>query len=82
MVVRSSISKSQPDVVGEIFRLFREARQADAASKGPLDPYRFGVEANRRALEHIIDYSFRQQMIPRKFTVDELFDDVTRTLGA
>jgi 4,5-dihydroxyphthalate decarboxylase len=82
LVVRTSISKSQPDVVREIFRLFREARQLDGASKGPLDPYRFGIEANRRALEHIIDYSFRQQMIPRKFTVDELFDDVTRTLGA
>jgi 4,5-dihydroxyphthalate decarboxylase len=82
LVVRTSISKSQPDVVREIFRLFREARQLDSASKGPLDPYRFGIEANRRALEHIIDYSFRQQMIPRKFTVDELFDDLTRGLGA
>jgi 4,5-dihydroxyphthalate decarboxylase len=82
LVARASIAKSRPDVVTEIFHLFREARQADAASKGALDPYRFGVEANRASLERIIDYSFRQQMIPRKFTVVELFDDVTRSLGA
>jgi 4,5-dihydroxyphthalate decarboxylase len=82
LVVRDSILQSRPDVVEEIFRVFREARQADKASMGALDPYRFGVEANRKALEKIIDYSVKQQMIPRKFTVDELFNDVTRKLGA
>ena len=82
LVVREEIAKSRPDVVKEVFRMFRDARQADAASTGALDPYRFGVEANRQSLERVIDYSFRQQMIPRKFTVDELFDDLTRSLGA
>jgi 4,5-dihydroxyphthalate decarboxylase len=47
----------------------------------PADPWRFGVEANRRSLEIIIDYSFRQKLISRKFSVDELFDDCTRALG-
>ena len=46
------------------------------------DPYRFGVEANRATLERVIDYSLKQQMITKKVTVDELFDDVTRKLGA
>jgi 4,5-dihydroxyphthalate decarboxylase len=82
MVVRESISKSRPDVVQEVFRLFREARQTLGAPKDGLDPYRFGVEANRESLERIIDYAVRQQMIPRKFAVDELFDDSTRVLGA
>lgn len=82
LVMRETIAKERPDIVKEIFRLFRDARQADTASRGPLDPYRFGVEANRASLERIIDYSYRQQMIPRKFTVDELFDDLTRSLGA
>ena len=40
-----------------------------------FDPWRFGVEPNRRSLEIIIDYSFRQKLIPRMFSVDELFDD-------
>ena len=34
----------------------------------------------QRSLELIIDYSAQQKLIPRAFTVDELFDDVTRAL--
>jgi 4,5-dihydroxyphthalate decarboxylase len=82
VVVRQSLVKERPDIVAEVFRLFKEARALDTASQGKLDPYRFGVEANRASLERIIDYSFRQQLIPRRFAVDELFDDTTRKLGA
>jgi 4,5-dihydroxyphthalate decarboxylase len=84
MVVRDSISKSRPDVVKEVYRMLYESRKAaqpPAADNGLLDPLRFGVEANRKSLEIIIDYSFRQKLIPQKFTVDELFDDVTRALA-
>ena len=82
VVVRATIAKERPDVVRELFRVFKEARAAnDKAPKGALDPYRFGIEANRKALEKIIDYSVKQQMIKTRFTVDELFDDVTRTLA-
>ena len=81
VVVHERIARARPDVVEEIFRVFKEARKLDTkAPTGKLDPYRFGVEANRAALERIIDYSVKQQMIPKKFTVDELFDDVTRKL--
>jgi 4,5-dihydroxyphthalate decarboxylase len=45
------------------------------------DPWRFGIEANRRSLEIIIDYSLRQKLISRMFSVDELFDDCTRALA-
>ncbi len=81
VVVRDRIAKERPDVVEEIFRVFKAARDLDAsAPKGAQDPYRFGVEANRAALERIIDYSLKQQMITKKVTVDDLFDDVTRKL--
>ncbi len=83
MVVRDKISKSRPDIVKEIYRVLLESRRAapPPSDNGLLDPWRFGVEANRRSLETIIDYSFRQKLIPRTFAVDELFDDVTRVLG-
>jgi 4,5-dihydroxyphthalate decarboxylase len=82
MVVRDSISKSSPDVVKEIYRMLRDSRRAvgPPPDNSVLDPWRFGVEANRRSLEIIIDYSFRQKLIPRVFSVDELFDDRTRAL--
>lgn len=74
MVVRAAIAKSRPDIVQEIYRLLQESRRAaPPPAGGLLDPWRFGVEENRRSLEIVIDYSYRQKLIPRKFTVDELF---------
>jgi 4,5-dihydroxyphthalate decarboxylase len=82
VIVREKIARERPDVVEEIFRVFKEARAADiTAPKGAHDPYRFGVEANREALERIMDYSVKQQMIPERIKVDDLFDDVTRKLA-
>ncbi|HEY6025081.1 MAG TPA: hypothetical protein VIV34_12995 [Pseudolabrys sp.] len=82
MVVRTTISTSRPDVVKEIYRMLHDSRRVapPLPDNSVLDPWRFGVEANRRSLEIIIDYSFRQKLIPRKFSVDELFDDCTRAL--
>ncbi len=76
MVVRAAIAKSRPDIVQEIYRVLQESRRAVPPPEGGLlDPWRFGIEANRRSLEIVIDYSFRQKLIPRKFSVDELFDN-------
>ena len=65
----------------EIFRLLRESKLAAPTASG-IDPIQFGVENIRRGLELIIEYSAQQRLIPRRFEVDELFDDVTRALGA
>jgi len=82
MVVRDTIATSRPDLVKEIFRMLRDSRRAAPPPEGgPFDPWRFGIEANRRSLETIIDYSYRQKLIPRAFSVDELFDDGMRALG-
>jgi 4,5-dihydroxyphthalate decarboxylase len=37
------------------------------------DPYPFGIEKNRKALEAITQFAFDQKMVPRKYTVEELF---------
>jgi 4,5-dihydroxyphthalate decarboxylase len=79
-VVRTELSKSRPDVVKELFRLLVASKQAAKPAAGALDPLRFGVEACRPALEVIIDYCAHQGLIPRKLSVDELFDDTTRAL--
>jgi len=78
MVARTEIARSRPDVVKEIYRVLRESRRAvpPPADNTLFDPWRFGVEPNRRSLEAIIDYSFRQKLIPRIFSVDEIFDEV------
>ena len=54
---------------GEIYQLLEESRAA--AGNPPTNP--FGIEENRRNLEVAIDCVYRQGMIPRRFTVEELF---------
>jgi 4,5-dihydroxyphthalate decarboxylase len=81
VVVRAELSKSRPDAVAEVFRLLRESKNAAGAPKSP-EPLRFGVQACRPVLEVIIDYCHKQALIPAPLSVDSLFDDVTRKLGA
>jgi len=74
MVVREAIAKTRPEIVQEIYRVLQESRRAaPPPAGGLLDPWRFGVEENHRSLEIVIDYCFRQKLISRKFSVDELF---------
>jgi 4,5-dihydroxyphthalate decarboxylase len=83
LVVRQELSRSRPDAVKDIFRaLHASKRAAGLPDGGALDPYRFGVEACRPILEIIIEFCHRQQLIPRRMSVDELFDDNTRALVA
>ena len=83
VVVRQGLSRSRPDVVKDIFRqLHASKRAAGLPAGGELDPYRFGVEACRPILEIIIDFCHQQTLIPRRMSVDELFDDTTRVLAA
>jgi 4,5-dihydroxyphthalate decarboxylase len=83
IVVRDTLAKSRPDVVKEIYRMLQESkRAADMPADGtPDDPLRFGIEANRQAIELIIDICATQKVIPRRFTVEELFEDAKRILG-
>jgi len=82
MVIRNTIAQSRPDLVAEIYRVLRESRRTvpPPADGSVFDPWRFGIEANRGSLETIIDYSFRQKLIPKLLSVDELFDDCTRAI--
>ena len=80
-VVREELSRERPDVVREIYRMIVESNAAaPEAARKEVAP--FGLEPNRKAIQTAIDWSIEQKLIPRRFEVDELFDDVTRVLGA
>jgi 4,5-dihydroxyphthalate decarboxylase len=82
LVIREQLAQTRPDIVREVYRVFKESKAAAFAESGvpDLDPWRFGIEANRRSLEIIIDFAVKQGLLPRPFTVDELFSDTMRTL--
>ena len=77
--VHRDLAKSRPDVIRELFRMIVESRAAAPASAIATFPP-FGLEANRKGLAMAIDWSYEQKIIPRRLTVDELFDDTTASL--
>jgi len=66
VVVKDSVPR---DAAEEVSRLL--ARSIEAVGNPEMNPC--GIEANRRNLEVAIDYVYRQRLIPRRYTVDELF---------
>jgi 4,5-dihydroxyphthalate decarboxylase len=80
VVVTEVLAKSQPDAVREVYELLKRSKAA-AKPPGGIDLVPFGVDAVRKPLELIIGYAAQQALIPRKFSVDELFDETTRSLS-
>ncbi len=66
VTVRSSMDLRSSQ---SIFDLLKQSKEA--AGNPEMNP--FGVEENRRNLEVAIDCVYKQKMIPRRFTVEELF---------
>lgn len=81
VVVSEELAQTRPDIVAELFCLLATSKKLGKPAGHP-DPARFGIEAIRRPLDMIIDYAVQQHLIPRRFTVEELFDDNTRRLGS
>jgi 4,5-dihydroxyphthalate decarboxylase len=76
VVVSEELARSRPDVVEEVYALLKEGKRRAPPAAG-MDTTPFGVEACRPALQRIIDYTVQQRLIPRRFEVDELFDETT-----
>jgi 4,5-dihydroxyphthalate decarboxylase len=74
VVVSQTLSEKHPDTVREVHRLLAGSIKESSAA-----PH-FTSDEMRRSLELIIGYTAQQGLIPRAFSVDELFDDVTRAL--
>ena len=67
VVVKNGVTR---DMADEVYRLLVESKKA--AGNPPMLPH--GLEANRRNLEVAIDCAYAQALIPRRFSVDELFE--------
>ena len=78
-VVSEEVARRE-DVVREIWRMLVETKKGVALPAHGVDLLPFGLEANRKNLELIIQFAFEQQMLPRMMSVDELFTDVTANL--
>lgn len=79
-VLSRELAETRPDVVREAYRMLKASRALAPPSPDGIDFNNFGVDACRRALELMTLFCFEQKLIPRRFAVDELFTDLTRSL--
>ncbi|MBB4395483.1 hypothetical protein [Bradyrhizobium sp. ERR14] len=80
VVVTEQLARTRPEIVAGVYDLLKQDKvQVGPAAAPDLVP--FGIEANRKPLELIVDYAFQQALIPRRYAVEELFDETTRGLN-
>jgi 4,5-dihydroxyphthalate decarboxylase len=80
VVVSETLSRTRPDAVREVFRLLQQSAARAEAEAATTPVTSFSAEAMSRSLAMISRYAAQQGLVPRAFAVDELFDDLTRTL--
>ncbi len=93
VVVKSELASSHPWILGELFDLFKTAKELyldRLNTSGPSspddelklklkgivggDPLPYGVLPNRKSIEAIAQFAYEQKMLPRPYSVKELFD--------
>jgi 4,5-dihydroxyphthalate decarboxylase len=80
VVVTEKLARERPDIVREFYDLLKQSKVKAGPPEVP-DPVPFGMESNRKSLELIIDYAAQQALIPRRFSVDEIFDPIIRDMN-
>ena len=71
VVVTDELARSNPQAVGELYRLLEEGKKA--APAGGVDTAPFGKEANRRCLDLLLSYCMQQKLISQRLKFDDLW---------
>jgi len=81
VVLKNSLSQNDPGAVREVFRMLHESKKAAGLPKpGAIDTLPYGFTNVKPALDLMSSYALEMKIIPRRYSVEELFDDTTRAL--
>lgn len=73
VVLKTELHEAHPWLAAELMDLFDEARRVTEIEDGAPPPPAYGFEANRAALQMLLDYSIRQGITPQRYEARELF---------
>ena len=83
VVLKASLAKSDPGAVREVYRMLLASKKAAGLPRADaIDFIPFGFDAVKPSLELMSSYAYEMQLTPRRYAVEELFDDTTRALQA
>ncbi|HSV77719.1 MAG TPA: phosphate ABC transporter substrate-binding protein [Ramlibacter sp.] len=76
VAVKTELLRERPEIVRELYTMLQQSKTLGTAVALPgRDLTPFGIGANRGSLQVLLRYSYEQGLLPRPFTVDELFED-------
>jgi 4,5-dihydroxyphthalate decarboxylase len=90
VVVKDELLRENPGLAALLFEAWKAAKDKwlagasaeDKASAGHNiiqgDPFPYGIEANRKPLETIVEYAVQQHILPGKLNVEDLFAEGTK----
>lgn len=81
LVVKREIVETRPDLVRQVYDLFRESKSRAPTPAGAIDMRPLGYDAIAPSLELVIQLAYEQQIIPTRFSVEELFAEGRAVLG-
>jgi len=74
VTVRRELAQERPDVIGELVRMFREAKDVGTAPNSDgRDPLVFGRAALEPAVRLALRYTTEQGLLPRRMEVEDVF---------
>jgi 4,5-dihydroxyphthalate decarboxylase len=82
LCVKRDLLRFRPDLVREIFALFQKSKSEAPVAAGAVDMRPIGYEAIAPSLELVIQLAYEQEIIPRRFSVEEIFAESRAVLGA
>lgn len=81
VVMNRMVVDRDPQSARDVYGLLARGKASLQSTAGQPDPFPLGIEALRHPLEVTLDYCDRQQLLPRKLTVDEILDECLEVLG-
>ena len=81
LVVKRDLLRFRPDLVREIYSMFKQAKEAAPVAAGAIDMRPIGYDAIAPSLEVVTKLAYEQKLVPTKLSVDELFAESRAVLG-
>ena len=81
LVVKRDLLRFRPDLVREIYSMFKKAKEAAPVAAGAIDMRPIGYDAIAPSLEVVTKLAYEQKLVPTKLSVDELFAESRSVLG-
>lgn len=81
LVVKQDLADQHPEIVRELYRLFRNSKKAVLANPDEPDLRPIGFEAIASSLQQVVNLAVHQKLIREKLSVDDLFAKARNILG-